>query len=72
MASPFDLFKRGNRVNKDERNRRYAICKACPDLLPTGNCKHCGCFMKVKTKLKCAECPIGKWDSVDCEDDDLP
>lgn len=74
MVTPFDLFKRNNRVNKEERNARYAVCKACPDLLKTGQCKHCGCFMRQKTKLKCAECPIGKWDmSVDCDetDDDL-
>ena len=29
MVSPLDLFKRNNRVDKDERNRRYAICKEC-------------------------------------------
>ena len=41
---------------------RYSICSACPEFMKsTKQCKKCGCFMALKTKLKDAECPIGKW-----------
>jgi hypothetical protein len=41
---------------------RFSICKACPELIKlTTQCKKCGCFMKAKTKLEKAVCPIGKW-----------
>jgi hypothetical protein len=41
---------------------RYSICKACPELIKlTSQCKKCGCFMKAKTKLEHATCPLGKW-----------
>jgi hypothetical protein len=42
-----------------------AICKACPKLLPTGNCSECGCVMSLKTKLPNAECPLHKWGQVE-------
>ena len=41
---------------------RLDICKSCPELIRfTGQCKKCGCFMKIKTRLQGATCPIGKW-----------
>ena len=41
---------------------RYSICNSCPELVKlTKQCKKCGCFMSVKTRLKNASCPIGKW-----------
>ena len=41
---------------------RLEICSNCDDLINTVSvCKHCGCFMKIKTKLIKASCPIGKW-----------
>lgn len=41
---------------------RLQICKECPRLFkPTMQCKECGCFMRIKTRLKSASCPIGKW-----------
>lgn len=49
-------------VNKEEAQERYDICKLCDNLISlTSQCKKCGCFMKMKVKLKEAECPIGKW-----------
>lgn len=43
-------------------NTRYSICQACPELIKlTKQCKKCGCFMAVKTKLQEAKCPLGKW-----------
>ena len=41
---------------------RMEICKTCPHLFaPTKQCKKCGCFMLIKTKLASQTCPIGKW-----------
>lgn len=49
-------------ASEEESNKRYDICKACPELIKlTSQCKKCGCFMAAKTKLKGASCPIGKW-----------
>ena len=42
--------------------KRYEICKICPQFESTlARCKECGCFMKLKTKLKDSTCPINKW-----------
>lgn len=41
---------------------RYQICKSCPEMIKTTKqCKKCGCFMAIKTRLEGATCPIGKW-----------
>lgn len=43
-------------------NERFSICKTCPELIKlTKQCKKCGCFMTVKSKMKLASCPLGKW-----------
>jgi hypothetical protein len=45
-----------------ESARRYAICKACPELLKLfRTCRACGCFMPGKVKLPQAKCPRGNW-----------
>jgi hypothetical protein len=47
---------------KDYAQIRLEICSECPRLFKrTYTCKECGCFMKIKTNLKNAECPLGKW-----------
>ena len=44
-------------------DRRWAECQGCEHLIKlTSSCKKCGCFMKVKTRLATARCPIGKWE----------
>lgn len=49
-------------LSEEESSKRFDICKACPELINlTKQCKRCGCFMAVKTKMKLATCPIGKW-----------
>jgi hypothetical protein len=49
-------------TSEEESSRRFEICKQCPELIKlTTQCKKCGCFMKVKSKLEKASCPIGKW-----------
>lgn len=48
-------------TKKEKATWRYDICAQCPELLPSGFCRVCGCNMKLKTKLAMAECPLGKW-----------
>lgn len=65
-AKPWDLLNNDNYVDEDTKNRRYAICLDCDKLFkPTRTCKECGCFMTMKTWLKNASCPLGKWDAID-------
>ena len=47
-------------VSKDA-DYRWSICQKCPELTDANRCRQCGCFMKLKTKVKAAKCPIGKW-----------
>jgi hypothetical protein len=66
QVRPWDIFNKNiQKVETAVAEKRMAICKGCPELLPTGNCKKCGCFMSSKTKLPHASCPIGKWDSIE-------
>lgn len=60
---PWDLLNPNTEyVDEDLAAKRFEICKACPKLIKmTGQCKECGCFMSVKTKLTKAECPLHKW-----------
>ena len=68
-TSKFDLRGMTNRVknvilhDQDIIDRRWAECEKCEFLIkPTNNCKKCGCFMKAKTRVATARCPIGKWE----------
>lgn len=60
---PWDLIDpRVERSTPEEAERRFSICKECPEIIElTSTCKKCGCFMYMKTKLKDATCPLGKW-----------
>ena len=41
---------------------RIAICKSCVYYFkPTGTCKDCGCFMKIKARLAPMGCSQKKW-----------
>lgn len=47
---------------KNTAAERMQICMDCEHLFKkTRQCKQCGCFMKIKTRMKNASCPIGKW-----------
>lgn len=49
-------------VQPEVAKARLDICKACEHFKErTGQCKLCNCFMKVKTTLRSASCPIKKW-----------
>ena len=60
---PWDVLNPStNYASEEESKNRWSICEECPRLLKTTNqCKECGCFMKIKVKLKEAVCPLGKW-----------
>jgi hypothetical protein len=60
---PWDLINpKTEWAGETTANERLLICKACPELITlTSQCKKCGCFMNLKTKLEKATCPIGKW-----------
>jgi hypothetical protein len=62
-STPLDLLNpKSERATDELAKERLDICKACPDVIPVVNqCKRCGCFMDLKTKLKISKCPIGKW-----------
>ena len=60
-----------NKVYED----RLAICKDCIYYFkPTGTCKDCGCFMKIKARLAPMECSQKKWQKTTKIEtpDDLP
>jgi len=49
-------------VKNEIRKERLDLCKSCEHYFkPTGTCKKCGCFMRIKTTLAYTECPIGIW-----------
>lgn len=60
---PWDLINPNQPRSGDELAKsRLEICKTCDWYRPkTNQCKKCGCFMKLKTTLENAKCPIGKW-----------
>jgi hypothetical protein len=49
-----------NQEIKTFDKKRIEICKAC-NQYRLGMCMQCGCYMGLKTKLRDAQCPIGKW-----------
>lgn len=54
------------RAPEEIRNQRLSICESCEHLFkPTSSCKKCGCFMKLKTWIGPAKCPIGKWKAIE-------
>jgi hypothetical protein len=60
---PWDLLNPNTEyISEESSSNRYEICLQCPELIQiTKQCKKCGCIMPLKTKLKMATCPLGKW-----------
>ena len=47
---------------KLNHSERMKICRGCEFFRDSiAQCKKCGCFMPVKTRLEIAKCPVGKW-----------
>lgn len=41
---------------------RLKVCAECPQMTKmTRQCKLCGCFLDLKTKVLAAHCPLEKW-----------
>lgn len=74
QARPWDMFNKNlGRVEESIHKERFALCLECPHLIQlTKQCTKCGCFMEMKTKLPNAFCPIGKWDAVDIDEENIP
>jgi len=62
-VNPWDLLNPNKeRSSEDLAKNRLDICKSCEHFIKLSHqCKKCGCFMNLKSKLKDATCPIGKW-----------
>lgn len=61
IVKPWDLLNyKHSRVSKEEKRKRFDICKTCPEF-SMGICKQCGCVMGLKTMLQEAKCPLNKW-----------
>ena len=49
-------------LEKTEAQKRFDICKKCDQIkIPLYQCDQCGCFMKIKVKMKNSNCPLDKW-----------
>lgn len=56
------LSKIADVADEELAEKRMDICRQCPFYLSmTHQCKKCGCIMNLKTKIRDAKCPIGKW-----------
>jgi hypothetical protein len=61
-VKPWDLINGSPRSPEELAQYRLEICKGCEHFSKLSlRCKKCGCFMKLKTQLEKAYCPIGKW-----------
>ena len=62
-VKPWDLLNPNKPRSLDEiAEERFSMCKGCEHFIKLSKqCKKCGCFMNLKTKLEEATCPIGKW-----------
>lgn len=62
-VKPWDLLNPNKPRSESElKEARLSICRDCAHWRPrTGRCGKCGCIMQLKTSLKNAKCPIGKW-----------
>lgn len=70
-VSPIDFIKPGTEyASKELAEQRYSECLKCDRLIHlTKQCKECGCFMALKTKLLRAQCPLERWTNDPFADD---
>ena len=63
LKSIFLNIKSGfKNVSQAEYEERKSICYACPFFnMAQMRCMDCGCYIKVKARLKVEECPQGYW-----------
>lgn len=62
-VKPWDLLNPNAPRSQEELVAyRLEICRGCPFFRKLSQtCRKCGCFMTLKTTLKNAKCPVGKW-----------
>ena len=52
-------------ADREEKERRLAICRTCPHLMDKGSkferCSQCGCVLRFKAALEAWGCPLKKW-----------
>ena len=49
-------------ADKETFEKRIKLCESCKSLsLPLYRCNECGCFMKVKARIKNIKCPKNNW-----------
>lgn len=60
---PWDVLNPNTEWSGEETVKvRLNICNDCDKFIKvTAQCRECGCFMKLKTKMQDAKCPLGKW-----------
>lgn len=70
-VSPLDFIKPDTEyAGKELSEKRYSTCQQCDRFFNlTKQCKECGCFMALKTKLMRAQCPLGRWENDPYADD---
>jgi hypothetical protein len=59
----FDLFDPNQeRSDRELIEYRLKICNSCEWFdKRLAKCRKCGCFMKLKSTLRQAQCPVNKW-----------
>ena len=60
----YKTFAEVDKVEVSEIHRRETICSTCDnkeEYFSLELCKSCCCFIKLKTALKGATCPLDKW-----------
>ena len=50
LKSTVDVVTNGF-INDEAASKRYSICKECPFLKDSSQCRKCGCMMKAKVKV---------------------
>lgn len=51
---------KGGLAPDDTIKQRLDTCSTCEHYTGT-NCKLCGCYMKIKTRIALEKCPVEKW-----------
>lgn len=65
-AIRFRLSNKYIKIPRHGQQRRWDICSQC-EFLVHNKCSKCGCYMKLKTHIASASCPIDKWLAVGSE-----
>lgn len=55
------ISKRNPLLTREQQQARWAICQSCNRLTNHSFCEECHCYMRAKTWLATASCPIRKW-----------